>query len=327
MPPHPIRRPGRLVAIAALASSGCLLDYVFSEEGEPVDVGAVVEEAFIQQAAPWVDVLFVLDDTASMAEEQAALAGAFGSFIEDLEDADVDFQAGVVSTDTRREDAGLLKGTPWIVTGASEDPVADFEQAARVGTGSTSPEAGLGAAWLALTEPLRSGGNRGFRRWGAVLQIVVVSDADDHSDEVLGDDPAGAFLAFLEQERVSSGAEVFVSAVAGPLPMGCSGENGRAQPGFRYAEVVDGVGGVFEAICEGDMGAVLEAIAASSLVYPRAFPLQAEPDAATLRVALDDVRLDAGWAYEPDPPSVVFDEAPAPDARITVRYRLAMADP
>ncbi|MBN1336361.1 MAG: VWA domain-containing protein [Deltaproteobacteria bacterium] len=316
-------RDGRIAAIVSLTCAGCLFDYGFFGDGEEVVRGVLVEESFVQQAAPWVDVLFVIDNTASMEAEQEALAQGFGSFIENLEEAGVDYQAGVVTTDVSGPDAGLLRGVPWIVTSRSEDPVVDFEQASQVGTLGASPEAGLGAAWLALTEPLRSGGNRGFRRDGAVLQVVVVSDTDDRSEDILGPDPAAAFLSFLSQERAETGAEAFLSAVAGPVPMGCSGPHGRAQPAYRYTEVVEEAEGVFASICEGDMGAVLQAIAASSLVYPTTFRLQAEPDPDTLRVAVDDLRLDTGWLYDLDPPSVVFDEPPDPDARISVRYRLA----
>ena len=79
----------------------------------------------------------------------------------------------------------------------------ECSEAARVGTSGAPPESGLAAAWLALTEPNISGSNRGFRRPDALLHIVFVSDNDDQSDEVLGEDPVGTFQDFLSGEATS----------------------------------------------------------------------------------------------------------------------------
>ena len=63
-----------------------------------------------------VDLLFVVDDTASMAQEQAALAADFESLANQLDAAQVAWQVGAVTTSMDGADAGLLQGSPWILT-------------------------------------------------------------------------------------------------------------------------------------------------------------------------------------------------------------------
>ncbi len=56
------------------------------------------------------DVLFVIDDSASMVEEQELLGVNFQAFMDAIEGTYADFQLGIVSTDIEGEDAGKLHG-------------------------------------------------------------------------------------------------------------------------------------------------------------------------------------------------------------------------
>ncbi len=311
------------LAVTVVAMQNACLDYSIGDEDSSAVEPVVVEETFIQAAAPMLDTLWVIDNTGSMEEEQEALADSFASFVDALDGEDIDYQLGVVTTDIQRAGAGELVGSPWIITPQADDPVADFVQAVEVGTDGTGPEAGFGAAYLALTEPNRSGSNRGFRRDGATLHVVVVSDTDDESDELLGDDTVSTFAGFLEEESLNTGSQVLFSALAGETPNGCSGEGGRAQPAERYETMVEYFGGVFSSICTSDMSAVVSAIGVFSIVYPSEFPLQASAVESTIKVELNDQRQNDGWSYEASPPTIVFDTAPAPDSIVTVRYEVS----
>lgn len=57
------------------------------------------EDSFTQTEEPPADVLFVVDDSASMAEEQQNLSANFGAFLELLGDTTADFRLGVTTTD------------------------------------------------------------------------------------------------------------------------------------------------------------------------------------------------------------------------------------
>lgn len=283
----------------------------------------VVEETFLQAPLPKVDILWVVDNTASMEDEQAALAGSFGSFAASLSELGLAWQLGVVTTDVSDDRAGRLRGDPWLITPDVEDAEAAMQEAVAVGTDSESAEAGLGAAWLALSEPLRSGDNRAFRRPDATLHVVVVSDNDDHSEDLLGADPAGAFIAFLEDESAATGQPALLSAVIGDVPFGCTWDGGTALPGTAYAAVAEASAGTVASICDADLEPVLAALGAASATWPDTFPLQASPVADSVRVTVDGLSQSNGWTVDVDAPAIRFETPPAPGVEIGVRYEVA----
>ena len=58
------------------------------------------KDVFQQSRKNTVDILLVVDDSCSMIEEQSKLSTNFDSFISVFQEADVDWQIGVVTTDT-----------------------------------------------------------------------------------------------------------------------------------------------------------------------------------------------------------------------------------
>ena len=321
--PWPFLRGG---PVWLLALTGCQ-DFFIRSIDPVVEPPIVVEESFVQVPMPKVDILWVIDDTASMAEEQEALADAFASFSTGLQLAGLAWQVGVVTTDIQTEDAGILLGDPWIVTPTTVDPDAALADIVQVGTAGVAPEGGLGAAWLALSPPRIDDENRGFMRADAGLHVVVLSDDDDDSASVLGEDPTVAFLDFVAALELTKGDQpVRLSAIVGDTPSGCTGGSRgiTAQAGQAYVDVAMATGGIFASICEADFGAIVEDVATTSIAWPRRFSLQAEPQADTLRVEVDEVRMDDGWTLESAPPALLFDDAPEADAIIRVRYELSL---
>lgn len=308
--------------LLGLGLAGCNIDNTLRGQDEVAEDEVFVTETFEQASLPRIDVLWVVDSTASMAEEQLALGDAFPALAQSLGDAGLSFHLGVVTTEVDGLDGGVLQGDPWIITSNTPDAAAAFADAVAVGSSGDGPEAGLAAMKLALTEPNRGGANRGFRRADAALHVVVVSDDDDHSDAWLGDDPAAAALALLADEAASSGSPALFSAVIGAPETGCRGAGGQAQPGDRYAEVALASGGVVEDICQADLSAIASRMGELSQAFPARFLLQSEPYKGAARVSVDGVRADDGWSLEPSPPAIVFDEAPAPGAIIEVTYQL-----
>lgn len=94
--PQPPRGPARggglgLAALLALTSLGCS-EYSYTQ--------ATNKDVFQQVRRNTVDVLMVVDNSCSMAEEQEKLAGNFQAFIGAFEGVDVDWQIATVTTDT-----------------------------------------------------------------------------------------------------------------------------------------------------------------------------------------------------------------------------------
>jgi cysteine-rich repeat protein len=169
----------------------------------------VLNQVFSNRA----DILFVVDSSRSMCEEQINLRNSFQSFIDGLTAfADVDFHIGVVTTDTLDPaESGRLRNTPVpitnsmdclvalpppqdcttglpnplpkILTPATIDIARTFRCIAQVGIGGWGIEAALGAVELALSPPLLADptANAGFLRDDALLAIVFVGDEDDCS--------------------------------------------------------------------------------------------------------------------------------------------------
>jgi hypothetical protein len=306
-------------ALAALALTGCS-DFFLSGKDDEVTDPLRITESFDQAPLPQVDLLWVIDDTPSMAGEHAALAAAMPAFTAELDSAGVAWQVGVVTTDPGDE-SGVLRGDPWVLTPIDDAELRSLLDTADVTLLGREPAGGLGAMVRALSEPLRSTLNQGFRRPGAALHVIVVSDGDDGSEPLEGESPVDSALALLDDEAAASGRSARLSAIVGPEG-GCSGDNGTALPGTDYLAVADATGGAVGSVCEADLTGIVASLGAEAIEWQREFPLQAAPEVGTVRVSVDGTRMDDGWSTRMAPPAIEFDEPPAPGAEIVVQYQV-----
>src|SRR5262249_47920375 len=83
------------LAVLALAAAACASEQLGQYAPTP-DVGTRVDR-FLQVAQ--IDVLLVVDDSASMADEQALLGQNFGRFIDRIDPFGLDYHIGIVTTD------------------------------------------------------------------------------------------------------------------------------------------------------------------------------------------------------------------------------------
>ncbi|MCB9688881.1 MAG: VWA domain-containing protein [Alphaproteobacteria bacterium] len=306
-----------------VGATGCIefaLDPIESDEPAPQSV--VVEESFVQVPLPGVDLLLVIDDTASMAQEQAALGDQLVALLDDLDAAELSWQLGVVTTDMSGDEAGWLRGSPYVLTPNTPDRATAFADAVAVGTLGGGPEAGLAAAVQALSLAADGGPNAGFRRDDALLHVLFVSDVDDQSEAWLGDDPAAGFLDVLSAEAARTGRPARASGLVGPVPSGCSSTSGTARPAERYEQVVAASGGVQVSICEPDFTPVVGSLTEASTEWLTRFALREEPLEGQVRVVVDALALSDGWRV--DGRTLVFDEPPPPGARIEVTYTIEL---
>jgi len=204
-----------------------------------------------------VDVLFVVDDSCSMAEEQAALATDFPMMLGALEASSLDWHAGVVSTDMDDTDrTGKLVdvfGARW-VDATLPDPVAVFEEMVLLGTMGAPVEQGRAAAYTAL-ETRVDDYNAGFRRDDAQLAIVVLSDEPDQSlDSTVSHAEFVDWVDAVEEQP----DDVTFNSIVGPPADACGFS---AAEGTGYLELTDEIGGVVEPVCSGDYGAALVDVA------------------------------------------------------------------
>lgn len=166
-----------------------------------------------------IDILFVIDDSGSMTEEQTNLIANFPRFIEVLDEfepepgAHISYRVGVTTSGVNRkfkmkqfipgfpttttsavttgpdgafvntEKCGLSE--PWI-DGPGLGVASEFSCVGQVGTMGSSTEMPLAAMELALGEKMAAGGpNEGFYRQDqeSLLVVVFITDEDDCSVE------------------------------------------------------------------------------------------------------------------------------------------------
>jgi len=286
----------------------------------------------LRQADGVVDILWVVDDSGSMANERRRLVNNFNRFVQELINYRVDFQMGVTSIVSN--DGGRLRGMPGIITNRTTDPRAVFETNTTFPASRSRWEQGLRMAQFALTAPNTNPGgpNAGFIRPNAALAVIVVTNEDDSSFGTT--EYYGRTLRGLK----GAGNENLVSfsVIGGPVPNGCipPGEatlyGSRAEPSFRYTEVATRTGGIIGSICDASFEQTLLRIAQALNTLKRVFPITLKPIVSSIRVTVvdgatstmiprDDVR---GWQYRADTNSIVFlgTYVPPPGSTIRIEY-------
>ena|GEM_PF-2062044 len=254
-------------------------------------------DTFFQGPNAAVDVVFVVDDSNSMANIQASLAAAAPAFFDSLNALGTDYQVGVVTTDMNDPDRrGRLFGA--IIPAGAANGAAAFGVASQPGIAGSQLERGLAAAWSAITPPLSTHENEGLRREGARLAAIIVTDEDDCSDEgaLPTTDPAAcvsfpqslvsiAEYASRFRSLVDQHADVSVHAIVetGTVAdeVGCGGLN----VGTRYVQLARRLGGLVVPHCD-DMNAVMSELALQVAGRRSAFPLSRTPDPLTISVTV-----------------------------------------
>ena len=302
-------------------------------------------DVFIQTSGQDVDVLFVVDDSGSMGEEQSNLGNNFSKFITEASAWNNDYHVGVTTTDID-EAAGQLVGSPRYVTQTNWE---SFKTNVKVGTGGSGTERGLAAAQMALTLPNISdtatsctanadcaepdacydgfcgGPNRGFMRDDASLEIVFVSDEEDQSPADLS-----FYINFLKSIKGFYNDNLLhVHAIVGP-PGGCSSSSGDAVAGMRYIDVANQTGGNVASICDSDFASALESIGEIAFGLKVQFFLTRPADPPTIEIKIDGVPCEdqsggtIHWEYMADSNSVLFNEfggcMPQPGQEIWIHY-------
>jgi len=180
-------------------------------------------------------------------------------------------------------------------------------------------EWGLYNVGSALMQTRQGDCNEGFVRDGAMLHVVFISDEDDNSPGWDGGDP-DYWQDYLDIIHSVKGDEdlVVLSAITGPGPIGCWG----AEEGTGYNEAVEWTGGEQLSICE-DWAADIELLADVGLLHQTDFPLAEKPIIPTIGVEVNGALVVAGWSYESETQSVVFNQgAPRTGDEVEIRYQV-----
>jgi hypothetical protein len=281
--------------------------------------GPTASYSWIQPETSGIDILFVVDASSSMIEEQELLASGFTSFIHEMGSAD--FRVGVIDSDVdaANPDAGRLIGDPPWLTPA-DDYISLFETRAMVGTDGSDHEKGLEAAVVAVTQV-----NPDFARADASLLVVIVSDEDDCSDGGALDGQPGS-ACYLQADSLIPVAD-FVSALQdtkdNPLAVQFAAIVGPVDPcdgvaeGVRYHLATWQTAGVLGDICQADWSNLLSSLGLTASSDRGAIPMAERLVEKSVQVTVDGVEVppgaEDGWTIDADTCVLEFHGDAVPD--------------
>lgn len=296
------------------------------------------EDEFFQERDDSVDILFVVDDSVSMRQEQELLAQGFFRFAERLQEEDLSFHLGVVTTDMddANPDAGRLIGVPKVLTDEDEGFLESFMERVQVGTEGSDKEQGIEAGVRAMQHPE----NEGFLREEATLAVIYVSDENDCSNDGAFLDESDGKLCYEYPEALTSVLEdvrryqgikgpdgrLVVSGIVGPEPeAGCD----NSWRGKRYETVIRKLDGINGNICDANYEQILEEMSERIVGPSRVFQLTYAAVEETLVVTVDGEVIEpdetSGWTYDNELWMLRFDGVyvPPPLSHIVVDYTIA----
>lgn len=316
------------------------------------------DSTLFQQSATFVprklDVLFVIDNSGSMATSQTNLASNFPSFINYFKTKGYDFKIAITTTDAFYAeqfvgqncvlhsvdlcDASYAK---FRATGQSPVYVIDnntpnleqvFSSNVVVGTSGSGDE----RAFSSLHAALESNLNTGFHRSDAYLSVIIVSDADDFShtsgawhelNESYSEPsliPINDYVTYLNTFTGGQPTTDYSVSTIGVLDTTCRNSLGvEMKLGTRYMALSDATGGTKNSICE-SFDTVLNNISTTIASQTKAvFTLDRTPIPATIRVIINDVVIpeDAsnGWQYSSTNNTVTVNGSYAPQSGDAIR--------
>jgi hypothetical protein len=260
------------------------------------------------------DVLFVVDNSGSMVDDQYRAADQLAGVVTELVTAGVDFHLGVTTTDLdgRYDGAGgtlVSAGGQTFLDAATPNPEEAFAWLMVRGNAGSSTEQGVGATYWAL-EPSVGRADPLFRRDDAAIHVVVISDEPDLTRQTLVSD--AEFDAWFDALAEDDARRTF-SAFSHPTY------------GDRYGALATRFGGVLQSAVVDDWSAGAAGLVDRFLLGEPAFTLSGDPDATSIVVTVrsggaDTELLPEEWAFDPSTRTVEVLVHLAPGDEVVVTY-------
>lgn len=189
------------------------------------------QEGLAKQYSPKVDILFVIDNSASMKSHQENLSKNIDHFVREFTDNEfIDYHIGVTTNwdyqtpkfiETHADGMGALKPIKNLerrfLTRTDKDVSKTLSQLLKVGVlelkdGGPEHEAFLGPILAALNPQEMPKTNEGFSRPDALQVVVIVTDADDATPGLFSEDAAAKLRALRPEPKKQLAYGVLVKA-------------------------------------------------------------------------------------------------------------------
>lgn len=286
-----------------------------------------------------VDIIWVVDNSGSMADDQQALATNFELFINGFIERDTDYKMGITTTDTTGTGGvfkhnGEFQGNVPVLTSAMDQNSVkqNFMQNVQVGTNGSGRERGLDAATRAIARnTLVTSDNFNFLREDAFLAVIIISDENDQSAN-----STESYVQSLKNAKADSNKIAVYSIVdtqtqsyfdpyTSPVNFNIWWQTFITPGGSRYMRASEETGGFSQNIF-GDYSNSLINISTDIVDLINSFQLANIPIINTIEITVNGVLVSEdsinGWTYHQDTNSIMFNgtAVPAAGAAINVDY-------
>ena len=286
------------------------------DDGDDGQQTVSVSENFTQEAErSKLDVLWVIDNSGSMADEQAAIAYNFDVFIRDFIQEDIDFKMAITTTDTSSSSrAGKeVYGSMQALTSANAQSneaqfLDDFASMIQVGTSGSGIEKGIyaSAAFGYRYQDV-------FLRDDAQLVVIYVSDEEDQSSQAVS-----YYTDYLKSLKNSPSMLKSYSIVD---MSGVDHQNRWHANGYaRYEQANQQTGG-YTADINSDFYTTLSNMGNSIVRLTESFSLNGNPIDGTIEIYVDGIQS-SDWEYDSASRTIRFLDGfvPADGSEIVVNY-------
>lgn len=258
-----------------------------------------------------LDVMWIVDNSRSMEDEQDALGTNFNAFINEFIDTDVDFKMAITTTDTSSYSlkGRMVTGSDIKLTSAKAKEnanqfMADFKSLVQVGTSGSGYEKGLAAS-----EGFMQKYSSSFIRPDAYLAVIVVTDEDDQSAKTPVE-----YVNFLKSFKANAGlVKVYSICDSAGTNTGSGITTGCA----RYASASNASSGTVSNI-RNDFHASLSQMGDSLINLLDSFALSQAPAAGTLVVSVNG-SIVTEYTYNSASRSIKFNAGHVPDAGAVIK--------
>ena len=298
------------------------------------------EENFIQDRdSTAIDVLFVVDNSGSMADEHALVAARFSAFSQAL--TGLNWQIGLTTTDTQSSLPGA-RGALLPLAGRTDrvltPQVPSFDQVFGRTirrpesidcslTGRNCPsglERPLMATALAIALSQPGQVNQGFFRERTDVALVIMTDEDEDitgnpADHAVASEVMAAFSSRFGRSKSLVAHSISIVPGDASCLASQAGQGGvEASYSTLVQELVESTGGYAASICDSDYSVVLRDIGRRIQEQVSSFQLKFKPSRFTTSVRIEP---EQGITWRLDGSRLVLSKVPAKGTRIKVRYQ------
>ena len=299
------------------------IDFEVARQGVAPDAQ---DEQFTQanQYSGFLDILLVVDNSASMSEEQNNLATKLQLLLQDPRVKAANWQIGVVTTDStdvsfKNAATNCLRA---LIRKGDTNVEAAFAAAVAPGTAGDNQEKGLLTAVMGLKSECLNG--KTWLRDGSALAVIIVSDEDNCSN---GFDASCANQPFRNADYLTNylstirkiGSEARIYGILWAPGVDVTQCITAINQGNIYGTAIKAAGGVIGSICDADYGQTLARMSTDiSTIIRTQFPLKAAPPPGSVVVLMDGVAQNSGYKIQGK--TLTFDNAPALGSVIKIVY-------